>query len=374
MKQTLLFALLLSAASVIAQITITSENFPSIGDTLRVAVDNLPGNIPITPGGTNLRWDFSSLQSPFVREVVVRAASEGEHVYNFGNANQMIPLSQESEAYYRATNSTYQMVGIFGKDPLNFGIELSTRFDPPIVERRSPMRYRDDRQTESAFAYPFSTDDLPNAILDQLPITPDSLRIRFTSKRRDIVDAWGKLIIPGDIYNVLREKRTEIRETRVDSKIGFFGWQDITDLIPNSNLVKKDTTVYYYFFSNEAKEPIAIVTMDKQQEKAIRVEYKANDLTTDVQNVASMKPGVYAFPNPAIVNARFEFSNLRPGNYKLTIYNILGAEVWSERYYINGQRIEKVDISSLRKGTYLYSLQDERGKTLVTKRLVVVRP
>lgn len=83
---------------------------------------------------------------------------------------------------------------------------------------------------------------------------------------------------------------------------------------------------------------------------------------------------MYAFPNPAIVNVRFEFTNLIPGNYKVSIFNILGAEVWKNYYYISGQRIEKVDISNLRKGTYLYSLQDDRGKTIATKRLVVVRP
>ncbi len=374
MKPTLLFAFALGILCASAQITITSESFPAIGDTLRIAIDNLPGNIQITPSGPNQRWDFTNLQSPFARQVIVRRTLEGTHHAFFPTANQMTTPIENAEAYYRATSTAYQMVGIYGKAPFNFGIEGGTSFNPPVLERRAPMRYGDDKRTESAFAYPFSSDDLPDFVLDQLPITPDSLRIRIATKRHDIVDAWGRLIIPGGIYNVLREKRTEIREARVDAKFRFLGWQDITNLIPNSDLVRKDTTVYYYFLSNEAKEPIAIVTMDKAEERATRVEYKANDLTTNVQNAEALKPGVYAYPNPAIVSVRFEFSNLSPGDYKLVIYNILGAEVWSQRYYINGQRIEKVDISTLRKGTYLYSLQDESGKVLVTRRLVVIRP
>lgn len=374
MKHILLLASLLSAVQIFAQITITNVNFPQAGDTLRIAIDNLPSNISITPGGADLRWDFTSLQSPFTQQIAVRPASEGEQSFEFSNATLFTPLVASGEAYYRSTSSAYQIVGLYGEDPFNFGIRVPVHFNPPIVERRSPMRYGDNKQTSSAFAFAFSSDDLPDAILDQLPITPDSMRIRIASERRDIVDAWGKLTIPGDIYNVLREKRTEIKEARLDAKLGFLGWQDITNLIPNSDLIGKDTTITYYFFSNEAKEPIAVVRMDKQEQKALRVEYKANDLVTDIQNVQALKPSVYAFPNPAIVNVRFEFSNLNPGNYKLTIYNILGTEVWNERYYINGQRIEKVDISFLRKGTYLYSLQDERGKTITTKRLVVVRP
>lgn len=374
MKQLLRWFCWLIVVPAMAQITVSRENFPAIGDTLLIAVDNLPSNISITPGGADLRWDFSSLQAPFVRQIPVRRVNEGEQSADFPNANQLVPLIFDGEAYYRSTNSTYEMVGIFGKDPFGFNIKTSTRFSPPIIERRAPMRYRDERTARSAFSFTFSTDDLPDSVLDQLPITPDSLGIRIASTRQDVVDAWGKLIIPGDIYNVLREKRTEIREPRVDARIGFLGWQDITNLIPNSALIRKDTTVYYYFFSNEVKEPIAIVTMDKSGKRPLRVEYRASERITDVQNVQALKPGVYAFPNPAIVNVRFEFSNLPPGNYKLTIYNILGSVVWSERYSINGQRIEKVDISNLRKGTYLYSLQNERGQTIATKRLIVVRP
>lgn len=378
MKYFLLPFLLANALALPAQITVQPSTLPRVGDTLRTAVDNLPSNISMGVSGPNQRWDFSSLQSPFTRQTLIRAASEGMYTRQFPNASMMTPLSDNAEAYYRATSNaqqqTFQVLGLFGKDPVNFGIDVLTKLNPPLVERRAPLQYRDNHHTEAALLLAFSADDLPAAVLNQLPITPDSLRVRVSIDRDDEVDAWGKLVIPGGIYDVLREKRREVRETRVDAKIGFLGWQDITALIPNSEFAGKDTTLYYYFLSNDAKEPIAIATMDATQQRPVRVEYKANDLTTDVQNVKALKPGVYAFPNPAIVNVRFEFSNLPAGNYKLSIYNILGSEVWHQRYYINGQRIEKVDISSLRKGTYLYSLQDDRGRTISTKRLVVVRP
>lgn len=378
MKQTVLFLLVWIPLLLAAQITIPITTLPRVGDTLRTAVDNLPTNISLGGAGANQRWDFIRLQSPFTRQTIIKPAAEGEHAADFSLASMVIQLSGNEEAYYRSTGTTFQntiqLVGLVGKDPLNFGIETLTRFTPPMVERRAPLRYKDSNRISTNFVLPFAADDLPPEVLQQLPITPDSLRMRMTIERRDVVDAWGKLLIPGDIYNVLREKRTEIRQARVEAKVGGMIWQDITGLIPNTDLAGKDTTVYYYFYNNEVKEPIAIVTLDKNGKRVARIEYKANDETTDVQNVKSLKPGVYAFPNPAIVNVRFEFSNLPPDNYKLTIYNILGAAVWSQRYFINGQRIEKVDVSSLRKGTYLYSLQNDDGKTITTKRLVVLRP
>ena len=377
MKHWLLLFFLILEYSLAAQIVLQPTNLPKLGDTLRTAIDNMPGNISWMPSGADQRWDFTALQAPFTRQTIIKSPEVGEHRDQFPTANMLVELAEGAEAYYRfiiSQQSTVQLLGFFGEDPLHFGVKVLTRYNPPIVDRRAPLRYLDNNKVQSALLLPFSADDLPKAILDQLPITPDSLRIRITIDRRDVVDSWGKVTIPGGIYDVLREKRTEIRETRVEAKLGFSAWQDITDLIPNSELAGKETTVAYCFFSNEAQEPIAVVTMSQDAKKPLRVEYKANDLTTDVQNVKTLKPGVYAFPNPAIVNVRFEFTNLPPGNYKVSIYNILGAEVWKQYYYINGQRIDKVDISSLRKGTYLYSLQDEWGKTIATKRLVVVRP
>ncbi len=377
MKHFLLFIFSIFYVVGSAQIVLQPSTLPRLGDTMRTAMDNLPTNLSLLPSGADQRWDFTSLQSPFVRQTVIQSPEAGERRAAFPNANMMIELAEGAEAYYRyvvGQQTTVQLLGFFGKDPLGFGVEALTRYNPPLIDRRAPLRYQDKNRQETAFTLPFSTDELPDAVLEQLPIRPDSLRVRVKILRDDVVDSWGKLIIPGGIYDVLREKRQEVREVRIDARLGVLPWQDITDLIPSAELVGKDTSISYYFFSNEAKEPIAVVTADENGKKAIRVEYKANDLTTDVQNVKNLKPGVYAFPNPAIVNVRFEFTNLAPGEYKLAIYNILGAEVWKQRYYINGQRIEKVDISSLRKGTYLYSLQNEWGKTIVTKRLVVVRP
>lgn len=374
MRRILLLVLWLSSTTTFAQITVTKDYFPAAGDSLRVAVDNLPANISISPGGADLRWDFTSLQSPFTRQINIRPASQGARTFDFPNADLFTPLSDEAEVYYRVNSGEFQTVGIFGKDPFGFGIKAITRFSPPSTERRSPLNYGDVNTLRTNFFYAFSADDLPDAVLDQLPITPDSIRIRIAIERKDEVDAWGKLTIPGGMYDVLREKRTEIREARLDAKFGFIGWQDITNLVPNADFIGKRTSVSYHFHSNEAKEIIAIVSMDESDQRAVRVEYKANSLSTNIQDVKSLKPGVYAYPNPAIVNVRFEFSNLPAGNYKLTIFNILGVEVWSQYYFIDGQRLEKVDISSLRKGTYLYSLRNEAGKTISTKRLVVVRP
>ncbi len=383
MKQSILLVFLVLGMIDLAraQITITTDDFPVVGDTLFTAVDNLPANIDLQPTNGEHSWDFSSLQAPFTRRRVVREASQAPAAALFPNADVVMESGTTGDGYYNVSNGRFELVGFFGTDPLGLGFEVATPFSPAYVERRAPLNSFDVNQMESALLFAFNPDDLPVDIFDQLPVTPDSLRVRVAIDRLDIVNGYGTLTIPGGIYDVLREKRTEIRETRIDAKLPFVGWNDITDIVIElvdmpelTDQLGQDTLITYHFFSNEAKEPIAVVTADADGQNVTSVEYKANDVVSNVQDLSRLKPGVYAIPNPAIVNVRFEFSNLPQGKYDLKIYNILGVEVWRKRYEINGNFTEKVEISQLNKGTYLYSLSNERGKTIMTKRLVVVRP
>ena len=379
MKYTLLylfFAVFFSTAAQ-AQATITNESFPVAGDTLFTAVDNLPAGNYITGSGGGQSWDFTTLQSPFPRRTLLLPAMQGPGSYAFPSATYYASINPSLVAYYRVSSSKVELLGFYGQDPLGLGVESPSRFDPPVVQQRAPLNYMDMNESQANLSLAFSANDLPAGVLNNLPITPDSLRIRLNIQRSDVVDAWGSLTIPGGIYDVLREKRTEVRETRLDAKIGFFGWQDITDIAIQALNIPElgpQTTVNYYYLSNEAIEPIALVVANESETQVQRVEYKANNIVSNVQSVDALKPGVWAYPNPAIVNVRFEFTNLAPGRYKLKIHNILGIEEWRKTYQISGNHTEKVDISSLRKGTYLYSLVDDRGKTITTRRLIVVRP
>ena len=379
MKQTLLSTLALFFLSICtyAQITVTSASFPGLGDTLLTAIDNLPSGIDITQAGGNQSWSYVSLEAPFNQSTEMLPAIQGPGAFAYPDADFYSSFGEGVVAYYRATSSKVEILGLYGGDPIGLGLETVSRFDPPLVIRRAPLNFLDNHQNEYDIAIALDADDIPGDILGELPITPDSIRIRANITRYDLVDAWGTLTIPGGIYDVLREKRTEYRELRLDAKVPILGWVDVTDValeaFPFEGL-GQDTSISYHFFSNEAIEPIAVVELNNDETLVERVEFKGNTVTSNLQTLSKLKPGVYAFPNPAIVNARFEFANLPKGRYKLKIMNILGIEEWSKTYDISGNYTDKVDISSLSKGTFLYSLTNEQGKILSTRRLVVIRP
>ncbi len=366
---------------IFGQTTITDASLPAIGDTLFISVDNLPTNIDVLPEIGQHSWDFSNLQAPFVLNRVVKDATEGAAFDKFPTATFLIESGGTvGDAYYRINNGDMELLGYGGSDQLNLGIDFDLKYSTPYPERVTPLQYEDENQVSTDISYTFDPTDLPVNIFEGLPITPDSMRIRITFDRSSLVDGWGSLTIPGGVYDVLREKRVEVRETRIDALVGFFGWQDVTDIVlaslPADQIpagLRSATTTQYYFLSNEEKEVIALVTMDSLGLTPINVDFKSG-LINSHRLIANPKPGVYATPNPAIVNVRFDFFNLKKGDYNLKIYDILGQEVWSRKYSINGSLTEKVDVSFLNRGTYLYSLSDARGHTLATKRIVILRP
>jgi hypothetical protein len=223
------------------------------------------------------------------------------------------------------------------------------------------MNYGDSHSLNSAAVLPIASADLPQEFLDTLPLKFDSLRLRLATQRVDVVDAWGEMKIPNagisQIFEVLREKRVEIRELRLDIKISILPWQDITDLFGESlSFLGKDTITSYHFFSNDVKEPIAVVTMNNDESAPSNVVFKADDITSNVRNIGIDKANLFVYPNPAFADVRFEFINMESGQYRLKVFNILGVQVWEKAYHLGGAKTVREDFSKLKKGTYLYCI------------------
>lgn len=380
MKHTYLSLLCLISFGLTAQITVTNATFPAVGDTLMTATDNMPVNIQVGAPGPDQVWNFKSLQSPVVLRTVIRAAAEGEAAAAFPEADLVYKANENAEGYYKVTANELTLLGLSGTDPLNLGIDIRPRLSPPQIERRAPLQYNDDFESSTSLSYAVSADQIPAELLADLPITPDSLRVRLRLDRQDEIDAWGTVQIPGGNYEVLREKRTIDQDVRIDAKVGFLGWQDITDIVValtgiGADILGNNQIVRYYYWSETAKEPIAVVTTGPGGTEPLTVTFKAEDVLSNiVQQVDVMQPGVIAYPNPAMVYTNFQFVRLKPGTYRLILYNMLGAEVWRGEYYVNGTHTQRVGVAHLKKGTYLYALQDQRGRTLITRRLLIVKP
>lgn len=372
-KNILLFILILLTYDLIAQITVTNSTFPESGDTLRIARDMDP-DINLQNPGEDITWNFTSLDGP-VFESIIEDASQGSAFADFSNATILTGEIGIAETYFQATSSEYTSLGFSGQDPLGFGLDVIFKNTPPLIERMSPLNFEDDYNSNSSTFVPFAWDELPATITDSLalPISPDSIAIGVETSRTEIVDAWGKVFLPVGYFDVLRVRRWDVTETKVEAYLPFIQWTDVTDIIGGG--LGGDTTLTYRYYNDVSKEPIAVITVDPITEEPTSAQFKSVDPSTGIIKLHKKQPSIYAYPNPAIDKVRFDVVNVPSGKYDLNIYNILGIKVWSQQYeFGNTSDTVQLNVSDFNKGTYLYSLVNDRGKTIMTKRLVVMRP
>jgi hypothetical protein len=362
-----------------AQITVTNATFPAAGDSLVYAVDNEPlGMNPATPPGGGQVWDFSSLQKEDQLSFVYRPASSGNNVASFPGAELVI--ADQGETYFNVTNTKFQVLGYAGADPGGFGLNVVAKFNPAITERYAPMNFFDINSQSSNLNLTFPTNQPPlDTIFSGFPVNIDSLRVKVSTTRTDVVDAWGTAKIPGGTYPVLRQKQTEYTSTGIEVYIALFPgigiWQDLSTLIGGGGgFGGVDTTVTYHFISNTEKEEIAIATMNASLDTVVDIQFKNISSTPVVDLVNEFSGGIQAFPNPAVEWVRFDCVNLTPGDYTLKIFNIIGKCVWKRNYSLSGTTSFRVELDDFKKGTYIYSLVDRQGNAVGTKRLVVLKP
>ena len=286
---------LAASTAALAQITVTNATFPVAGDVLKTVVASNPavGIAAYGPPGFNLFWDLSSLQPGVIRNTSIQPASQGTVGAQVPGAELVVFASPILEEYYNVTANKFEIQYGYGKfyDVIpNYRVEYTL----PLVGRSAPMNFFDINQSTTSIlagsvCIPVSDDGLecsfppsefPPALIAALPAQPISLRYRINITRLDVVDAYGTMSIPGGTYNVLRVKRTEYKETRLDGKylMPFPGWIDITDnAIPAGfQGLGVDTTITYFFYNDVVKEPIAAVTLNKEQNAATQVIYKYN--------------------------------------------------------------------------------------------------
>ncbi|MFZ4544642.1 MAG: T9SS type A sorting domain-containing protein [Saprospiraceae bacterium] len=390
MKNTLLFLILMLGSIALAegQITISNLSFPKAGDSLQTSTDATVASIKIPKNGLNQVWDMRSLNSGTVDVVYVKRASDGKAFSKFPNSDVMEQRGG-LEYYINVTNGVYEEIGFSGATPDFFNIGSTTRISPANILRRAPMNFLDLNNTSTATSVPIPLAVLPDSLRGQLGALTsiaDSIRIKFSASRTDLVDGYGMLKLPIGEYEVLREKRITYSQSDIEAFVKFTkSWVNIGQFIPAGQLpgglngfLGKDTTFAYHFFAENSKEPLAEVTMSNTDNtQAIEVTYKnirkpvaAKDFFSDN---GSTRPDIKAMPNPAIDFVNFELSNLQQGNYTIRVYNLLGTVVWEEQHVVSGSKSVRLDTNYLKKGTYLYSLTDSKGRMLATKKLIVLK-
>lgn len=377
------FLFFLTSVKICAQISLTNSYFPAAGDTFRVATATAATArlVTITPAGGNQTWNFDFLRSErnntvFNVERYKNIASDTAAKSQYPDGELIRQTDSGQVAVLNRTTTKLELLGFKGFDMGMIQIpNVAFRYAPPLNERHAPLVYNlPTISFTSNFTATVPSNVLPDTLLRQLPIRPDSLRINYKVSREDKTDAWGTVLLPSATQPVsaLRERRREIREFRLEAKLSIFPWVDVTSFVLaaiNSDLKQpRDTVISYYFWSNTTKQPLVIINANAQDSVNF-VRFKWSPLlspTADTEGVDAVSLAV--FPNPAkAANGAFvEIKNWKSTHYNITIIQADGRVVSNLKSEVPSKEHFNIPLPALPQGIYWLQISDN-GKVKTVK-------
>lgn len=332
-------------------------------DTVYYGTEYLPDHLNFFGAGPGQVWDFRSLRAPYAlsRRIIISGERNGStyaHLMNGKSADAIVLLEDRKAS----------VVQLFEDNPICKGRMLSYTLTPSkelffsgILG--SQTSYKGKMQT--VFAWP----------RDMICIwkpgeLPDSCRITYTIEESLRVDGEGTLYLPSEVNSAYRHAIAQKRTMKVEVRRGSI-WTDVTAQVPGMHLITYHDIMR--FVSADTGLPLA--EMELRDDEPVRVEFKTHPLVTRIFPEEPDKPDVFAYPNPSFDIVRFQMSDLPYGKYVLKIFNILGVPIRSVDVEVDHPRKTiSLDLSDLQRGTYLYRVQDNFGRTIRTKRVVLVDP
>lgn len=355
------------------QIAVTNATFPKVGDVLRYLVLDEAPDVNVGTPGENKSWNFSTLTGGQPQTESYLDKSTGTKEAEFPGANMLIRFSGvQNEFYANANNLRIELVGFAGENPF-FPGELIIQYVKRPQLRRHPMYYETTSRSEGEWRIQVSSNVLPDTLLNQLQLRPDSIRVAFNSIANDTIDAWGKVTLAGKTYDVLREKSVNISETKIFFKLPFIGWIDLSVILGGGGLpagidgfLGADTTTTYNFYTNTLKEILVSVDTDNMG-NILGITYaNTNTVSAKDEWVAT---GFKAYPNPATDRISIEINDGIKEDFSLSMVDISGKTVL-RRDYPPSESVS-LDVQHLMRGLYVVRLEDRQGKVLHSSRVTL---
>jgi hypothetical protein len=329
-------------------------------DTIYYAREYFPDREIMTQPGPAQVWDFRSLRAPYGISRNIMVIGDRTHA-------QLMNGSQ-ADAILELIGNTAQVIQVMEDNPICPDSRLTYTLTPAYKPfYRGILGEQTSYKGRMVTTFPWPKHISCNWSPPQIP---DTCRITYTINEDIDVDGEGTLYLPTEVNAVNRQHVIRKSAIRVEIRTGFL-WRDVTSLVPGIHLINNEE--FYRFVSADMGLLLAEVEV-KENGQPIKIEFKTHPIATRIVTDEPNRPDVYAFPNPSFDFVRFQLNNLANGYYKLKILNILGTPVKEVEVYVDDPRkTVTMDLGELQRGTYIYRLQDSLGRTIKTKRVVLIQ-
>ena len=359
----LCLASLFQFSEAFSQIIINNAIFPKAGDTLKtIFAQNVSGGLNTGSTGGPKVWDFSKLNTGTRQQELYLNPTAGKDVALFPDANLLL-RSGGQDVYIKTSVNVMEALGFGGTTPF-LDTNLVIKYTKKPLLRKTPIEFLSTTSSNGEFRIDVGKNIIPDTILSALPIKPDSVRIQFVSSLRGLIDAFGTLKVSGNFFNVLREKAQSITDIKLFVKILGF-WVDPVPILGGNipaglkEILGKDTTILYNFYSNEKKE--VIVSAEYTPDGTfLGVTYV--DLPGSLSPVSDQLSGTFkVFPNPASDHLNISVGDA-VGKFIVTASDMFGRIVYFEILDFKSAETKAINIATLPGGNYVLTFFNVANK------------
>lgn len=299
----------------LAQITITGNDMPVPGDTVRKSITLVLDGLNYEQAGPDHVWDFSALTVATQQVDTFVNVSQTPAVYQFFFNNQFVypdhkatvalKLSQFSSIPGFQVTDAYQFLKLGDNEfrEVGYGVNLA---GVPL-----PMQYQ---QIDTLYRFPltYGMADSSNSLF-QVNV-PDLGYLEIKKFRRNTVDGWGTLVTPYGEFQTLRVK-TEIQEYDsifVDS---------LGTGIPLNRFITE-----YKWLANGYHQPMLQVNVEDLLVTASYIDSIRSTFLA-IPEPVYMKFEFSVFPNPTSDYLSISYELLRDSDVRISLYSIYGNEI-----------------------------------------------
>lgn len=365
-----------------AQIQITRQDFPMVGDTFRFQTTELNALPNYQTKGANQTWDFSTITGGENLTIRYIARSAWTGVDSFPTST-LVEQSNHGTRFYSEDNNTIRLVGKI--DSLVLG------FQPPIVIARFPIAFNSTSTSSGTTITSGLYDTDLNDGNDDTNENPDngdgngdgnentnfdSVRTNTLVVHTDTADAWGTIKTPAGQYQVLRIKSHHHHSVIYQRRSEQTGW---TNYQPAGVPGIPDTVEYKWWAKGIRKEVFKVkISINSSSNTS-----ESPSVTNNIEEVAwytgtgavtaaknkLQETAIQCAPNPS--NGMFVVSAAQesPEGYALALFDPTGRQLYADRMLgIN----KSINWSFLPDGLYNLRITDHEGNFLV-KRIMIAK-
>jgi Secretion system C-terminal sorting domain len=327
-----------------AQITVTRNDFGSIGDVIYYGTDSTLTGLSVGASGANKTWNFTTVVFPdtydtatFKDPLTIPGAP--------AEANIALDEGMIGASFFNIDSNSVKTIL-----PLSdFGIN-----NQQLTITNFPLNYGDVIKDSSFTKTQGVQEDYG---FSGLPY--DSIRITIDVHTTSTVDGWGSLVVPSGTNNVLRVRNVTNVDVTLEGKILLF-WTTIPVNMDRNQIL-------YAWYGNNKKYALAEAQLDTNgaiTSFRYQVDSVPKKPTTGLAKANKSNLSIAAYPNPADEQITF---NTNASIEKLDIMDITGQLVATS---MMNNRTTTVSTQEMPAGIYIARVQDIDGSYSMVKFVV----